>query len=371
MAKQFDPEQDTSKLHESTPLPYEGPVRHTGENVVPLTNEERTRLEAITGEGDIPMPYPGLVGTSGDMVTEPDSDELQPLAELLKTPYQDQETNEKSGLGVGAKIALGVGGIAAVAGGVLFALSGDGDEARTKTNTEVIEDTPSSTVVINPIDTPTPTADLTTPDNPANLDIVERKIVSFDVSGSSFVDVPSVLDIRNLYPTDLTVKMQKGESNYDIPTVRDPNVNANAGAESIMALWACYLTTGDDGCLTTLTDSTDVKNFLKEQRDTDYAPRTNQYPDIQASFIDRSEDPAEFKFYSDGEGGTLELNNGTLMYGAVEYDPEWQTLAPNLKRLERIVDKLVFQVKSTIDENGRSTFKVTTLNLKTSITPSQ
>lgn len=170
-------------------------------------------------------------------------------------------------------------------------------------------------------------------------------------------DYPNALNLLRILATDKTIDLERNGKIYKIPKLRDPNGDPKLFAESAFALWACYLTSGKQECLDEFTQDKKMREFLTNQRDTDYVrlQSTAGTENTQAGFIDSIEDPALFKS-SYNTDGFLEINlvGGSLFYGAQEYDPGWQQLTTTFRDGDLKVTSLKFEVTYTYENNIKS-----------------
>jgi hypothetical protein len=177
----------------------------------------------------------------------------------------------------------------------------------------------------------------------------------FDTNIHSFAKEHGLFDITTILPGESTISVEKNGNSFLVPAqLRDPAKDPRAFAESAVALWACYLTTGNDSCLNAFTDSDEIKSLLKEQRESDYVTYQS-HPGNEtayAGFIDKTDSPAVWQADNSYVPNKVSLSGGTLMYERIDYDPYWQYRAQRQTKLDLQTTILEFGIYYPMGTNN-------------------
>lgn len=277
---------------------------------------------------------------------------VQRLNESIQTetafvPEQHREDKLTATEPARSRKGLIAGGVAAVVGlGVAAALmlgGGDKEEkvAANPTPTTEEESTPT-------------TEEDTTATTDQSTDTTESAPSSNEaIPGTSNVDllnIPAGADTvtaTRLNGEKITVPVISGETSVEL-------------ANSAMALWACYQTTGSQECLEAFSDNEEVQDNLIAWRKEFVVPMLSlpENKDSQVVFFDDINDPVVFSNREDNLGREIvELQGGTLYVGRVINNfgsNEWQH--PDIREfesLESTVQSLNFYIEQS--ENGGKT----------------
>lgn len=244
----------------------------------------------------------------------PPSDEQLPTVDEYN---RDRAPKRRKGAAIiGSAVALAT--LAAGAVGIGLKGGGSAEERRSDTAAGAVANDPeatSNTTIPEQQVVETQINDLPAPTTPT-AESTAASPESINASGN--------IDITRILPGEKFMTIQRNGKDIRIPHLTDPQKDPNRFAETFLAQFAAYMTTGNQEILAAMTESEEVAAKMKAMRDEDMVPRQATNPMSQMSFKDFRSDPATFALTPDKNGVVLE--EGTVEFGEVPYDPDWQDL---------------------------------------------
>lgn len=171
----------------------------------------------------------------------------------------------------------------------------------------------------------------------------------------------------------MTIKRYQGEK-INVPYLRN-NADPNLVAESALALYATYLTTGKQKPLVAFTTNPEITGILEGIRDDMSIEQSkNEMGGYMSQIViyDRPEDPAVFSESVNEEGlRIISLESGTLFFhlirGKASIPSEWQNEFTHKKQGEIVFNQLDFAFAE--DANGQ--YSVEGVNIQSVVNPNK
>lgn len=148
-----------------------------------------------------------------------------------------------------------------------------------------------------------------------------------------------------------------------VPKLRTLN-DVQAFGESALGLYSCYMSTGNQECLESLTPSARLQSYLSTQRQQyflDPLARGRANPgDFQMTVYDESAQAAQFTFIS-GADSRIALSGGPV-YIQMSDDPTWQGIESTANWSGYVIDE--FDIRYYQDSDGSAAIQGIEIELR-------